>query len=256
MRHQNRTAVVLGGGRDVGRATVLQLVAEQADVIVADISADDVTEVCAAGGPSVRGHVLDVADPDALAALAREVEETWPVLNVLVTYYNSVDRAPLEQLGLEGWEQTVRENLTAPFVASMAFLPLLKRAPGAAAVVHFTSVDGLFGNPTIPAYSATKGGVVALIHVQAAEFATHGIRVNGVARAATAEVVAELHIPQVDIDRLRIATPLGRIGSAAETAAVAAFLASDEASYVTGVVIPVDGGRTAITPGTLKPAPG
>jgi NAD(P)-dependent dehydrogenase (short-subunit alcohol dehydrogenase family) len=126
-----------------------------------------------------------------------------------------------------------------------AFLPLLKRA-GRAGVVHLGSVDGNLGNPRVPSYSAAKGGLVPLTHVMPHEFAPFGIRVNCVARAA----VDEPGPPTSLRDRVVAVTPLGRVAQAAEIAAAVAFLASEDASLVTGAVIVVDGGRTGITPGT------
>lgn len=118
------------------------------------------------------------------------------------------------------------------------------KSSGSSAVVHIGSVDGFLGNAAVPSYSASKGGLIPLTHIMADEFAPYGIGVNCVARAATAGG------PVPHDAELVAATPLGRIAEPAEVASAVRFLASAEASYITGTVLTVDGGRTAITPGT------
>jgi NAD(P)-dependent dehydrogenase (short-subunit alcohol dehydrogenase family) len=115
-------------------------------------------------------------------------------------------------------------------------------------------VDGLFGNPSVPGYSSSKGGLLALTHVMAAEFAKYGIRVNMVCRVATTTFLSRV-ADDTDVSRyqeqLTSATPLRRLGTPEESAAVVTFLSSSDASYVTGASLVVDGGRTAITQGTI-----
>jgi NAD(P)-dependent dehydrogenase (short-subunit alcohol dehydrogenase family) len=157
------------------------------------------------------------------------------------------DWTSIEAAELDVWHESIRVNLLGPLICAKAFLPLL-RTGDAPAIVHLGSVDGSLGNPGVPAYSTAKGGLVPLTHVMAHEFAAYGIRVNCVARAA---VAGYPELPESErTTRVLEATPLRRAARASEVAAAVAFLASTDASYVTGTVLVVDGGRSGLTPGT------
>jgi NAD(P)-dependent dehydrogenase (short-subunit alcohol dehydrogenase family) len=165
---------------------------------------------------------------------------------VLVNCHVALDWTSIEASELAAWEESIRVNLLGPLVCTKAFLPLL-RAGRAPSVVHLGSVDGMLGNPSVPAYSTAKGGLIPLTHVMAHELAAFGIRVNCVARAA----VADSKIDPERVARVLEVTPLRRVAEPAEVAAAVAFLASDDASYITGAVLTVDGGRSGLTPGTV-----
>jgi NAD(P)-dependent dehydrogenase (short-subunit alcohol dehydrogenase family) len=185
----------------------------------------------------------DIADE---VSLDRVVRRSGPKVDVLVNCHFALDWSSIESSDLGGWERSIRINLLGPVICTRAFLPLL-RAAGSSSVVHLGSIDGTLGNPAVPAYSVAKGGLVPLTHVMAHEFAAYGIRVNCVARAAVAG-----HPPKPPgSDAALSATPLGRAAEAREVAAAVAFLASEDASYVTGTILTVDGGRSGLTPGTV-----
>lgn len=201
-------------------------------------------EIAAVGG-QVRCIEGDCTDPLALARIAEAF--VGPV-HALVNCHSYPDVVSLEESSIESIEKVVRGDLLGPLFASKAFLPRLKATEGAA-IVHIGSIDGLLGNPQVPSYSMAKGGLGTLTHVMADEFAKYDVRVNCVARAIT----AEKDVPPIPAYLPMIAqTPLGRPAYPEEVAEVVCFLASPAASYVNGVILPVDGGRIGITPGTRR----
>lgn len=252
-RFEGRRVVVVGSGfaidgpEDIGRASAVAFAHEGAEVVVVQAkkeSADEcVGDISAAGG-TAHGFVSDPRDPAQIAGVAEQVAELWESADVLVTHHFATNFNNVEDTTIEQFEEVLRVNLTGAFAATKAFLPLLRRADRAS-IVHVGSIDGTLGNPNIPSYSASKGGVHALIHVLAGELSREGIRVNGIARAGSTAMPLRENV-WAELDR---ATPLRASADPAEYAAAVLFLASDEASYITGAILPVDGGRTALTPG-------
>jgi NAD(P)-dependent dehydrogenase (short-subunit alcohol dehydrogenase family) len=153
---------------------------------------------------------------------------------------------------MRDWEQSIRVNLLAPVFYTKALQPALARS-GSGSVIYYGSVDGVYGNPRLPAYSAARGGLIPFTHVAAHEYGPQGIRVNYIAGAGISPAEpSALPTGQPMWDRAEAmrATPLGRAATPDDIADVALFLASGESAYITGSVLTVDGGRTSITPGT------
>ena len=256
VRMEGRATVVVGVGSAVGRACAGALAAEGADVLAVDRSVERAGEAAAAiraAGGEAFPHRADPADETDARRVAEACEARWGRLDVLVACAAAMDFWDEGEDSLADWETVVRINLLGPVVYTKALLPLLRRSD-AGAIVYLGSIDGILGNPSVPAYSISKAGLVPLTHVMAHRCAP--IRVNCVAAAAIAQVgpddpqpkgLADLFTPDSPVLE---ATPLRRYARPEEIAAVVRFLASDEASYVTGAVVPVDGGRLAITPGT------
>ncbi|MBQ0825119.1 SDR family NAD(P)-dependent oxidoreductase [Streptomyces tagetis] len=241
------TGIGINGPEDLASSAAVQFARCGAEVAVVQATreAADAAEAAvreAGGTPLV--FVNDPRDPAAVARIAERLPAGWESVDTLVTHHFANDFGRFPDLSVEQFEETVRINLTGVYAASQAFLPHLK-ASSRASMVHAGSIDGTHGNPNVVSYSASKGGVHSLIHVLAAELAPLGIRVNGIARAGS----SAMPLNDAVVAELGRATPLRPVAHPDEYAAAVLYLASPAAGYVTGAVLPVDGGRTAATPG-------
>lgn len=263
-RLEGKNAVITGAASGTGRATALLFAREGAAVACVDIDAEMGEETAAMiraeGGDAVFIQT-DLADPAAIDKMAKACMAWRKMIHVLYNNAAVAQRGEFEDVSLEAWQRQIAVNLTAPFLCSQKLLPALKAA-GNAAIIHHGSIDGVLGNPTLVAYSASKGGLQPLTHVMGFWLARHGIRVNcinsGALRDSKQGIPVRLNVenrsgaPMSDVQRR--ATPMGRAGFVEEAADVALYLASDESSYVNGSVITLDGGRTGLTPGTFDSA--
>jgi NAD(P)-dependent dehydrogenase (short-subunit alcohol dehydrogenase family) len=263
LRLAKKVAVVMGGSFGWGRAASRRLAREGATVLIVDGDKPRVETACEEirrEGGRAEAIACEPDDFPALKAVAAQLKADGRHVDVLVTHYMRLDWHSVEDCEIDAFERVVRFNLVGPLIATKAFLPLLKES-GNGSVIHIGSVDGLFGSPRVPSYSASKGGLVPLTHIMSYEFAPFNIRVNTIASAQTNQI-APADMPASNqlgfegfpgaayMKQLNDATPLKRFGTPEEWAGSIAFLASDDSAYVTGTVMVVDCGRTAITPGT------
>jgi meso-butanediol dehydrogenase/(S,S)-butanediol dehydrogenase/diacetyl reductase len=245
-RFAGRTAVVTGAASGIGAATARALAREGANVVVLDVDAAGGAAVADAIGATFAA--VDVADEAALAHALAEAARAHGRLDVLVSNAFRTAVGLIESLGLAEWQRTLDVTLTAVFTGLRAAIPLM-RVHGGGAVVNVGSVSGLGGDRGLAAYNAAKAGVVNLTRAAALELAPAGIRVNAVCPGLidTPALRRALdRLPALEVPS-RAAIPAGRLGRPDEVAAAICFLASDDASYVTGTTLVVDGGLTAGT---------
>ncbi|MBP1684897.1 MAG: 3-oxoacyl-ACP reductase [Deltaproteobacteria bacterium] len=247
-RFSDQVAIVTGGGSGIGRATCLRLCSEGARVAAVDVNLataeQTATEVRGAGGTAM-ALACDVSDPGSVAAAVAAVARDLGAPSVLCNVAGIQEYGHAEHLSFATWSRIIGVNLTGTFLMSQATLPHLVRTRGS--IVNVASLAGIMGLPYDAAYCASKGGVVMLTRALAKEFSNRGVRVNAVAPGGVETPMAEIPFPAdaaPEVMQLIPRTPMGW-STPAEIAAVIAFLASEDARKVTGVVVPVDGGMTA-----------
>lgn len=243
-----KIALVTGAGRGLGAAIAEGLAQAGARVVIVDIDATGVEATAAAlrdKGFSAEGAVLDVTDRPAVMAFAGEFTARHGGLDVLVNNAGVAGRARIdEDHAPEVWDKVMRVNLDGTFNTSHAFVPALKAARGA--IVNLSSVAGFVAGGSTAGYVASKGAVRSLTQVMARDLAPFGVRVNAVAPGI---MMSEMAVAQLNrpggADWFLGRVMMKRIGETQEVVDPVIFLASSMASFITGTILPVDGGFLA-----------
>jgi NAD(P)-dependent dehydrogenase (short-subunit alcohol dehydrogenase family) len=243
MRGLDKTvALVTGAASGIGRATAIRLSEEGATVVAVDR-----TPAIDADGPSI-DHTVDITDESAVAALVADIVSTHGRLDSVVNAAGVAGGGPVHLLDLAEWQRVIDINLTGTFLVAKHVLgPMIDQGKGS--IVNLASIEGLEGTEGGSAYNASKGGVVILTKNLAIDYGAKGIRANCICPGFidTPMMDSVLGDPAMKVYRDKIVHEhkLNRFGQAAEIAAAATFLASDDASFVTGHALVVDGGYTA-----------
>ncbi len=251
-RFAGKVAVVTAGGAGIGAAAARRFAQEGAAVVVADISgrrATDVADAITKAGGRAAGLKMDAADAGAMQAALALALDRFGRLDVLFNNAGLAEPVRLDDTPIESWNRVLAVTLTSTFLGIKYAVPILRRQ-GGGAIVNTASVSGMGGDVGLGSYNAAKAGVINLTRAAAVENARDRIRVNCVCPGAINPRAAELlgHDRADVLRRAQAEThPLGRLGEADEVASAVLFLASDEASFITGTAIVVDGGLTAKT---------
>ena len=246
-RLSGKTAIVTGGAGGIGAATAKRFAREGAALVIADkdgAGAERIAgDIIADGGRAIASQV-DLRDPVQIDAMLAKAKQAFGRIHVLVNNAGQGAQAHFLETTMETWKAMIENNLTGTFLCSQAVARAMAQE-GGGRIVNIASHSGLLGSSGRAAYAAAKGGIIALTRVMAVDLAEYKITVNCIAPGP----IDTLRIRNTQTEERQMAwhsaVPLGRYGEPDEIAGVAAFLASDDASYMTGQTLAVDGGFTA-----------
>lgn len=238
-------AVVTGGAQGIGEACAQGLAEDGKSLVLVDINADKVAETAARMG--AKSYACDMGDMDAVDALFAQIAADVGNVHVLVNNAGVAMPGDFLDYTLDDFQRVIDINLKGVFRATQLAAKSMIEAGQGGAVVNMSSINAQLAIPAIPAYCASKGGVMQLTKAASLALAPHNIRVNAVGPGSIdTEMMAGVNANPEAMKTAMSRTPLKRMGSAKEIGDVVAFLASDKASYITGETIYVDGGRLGL----------
>ncbi len=240
-------ALITGGAQGIGYACAEALAADGHHIVLADIKAEAVRAAADRLGGGAVGMACDMADPGQVLAMFDRIEAEVGTVSVLVNNAGVAMPGDFLTYDLAAFQKVLAVNVTGVFVATQRAAKAMIAAGIKGAIVNMSSINAQVAIPAIPAYCASKGGVMQLTKASALALAPHGIRVNAVGPGSIdTEMMAGVNANPEALKTALSRTPLKRVGQAREIADIVAFLASSKASYVTGETIYADGGRLAL----------
>ncbi len=245
MRLENKVAIITGSARGIGQATALKFAREGARVAVCDVESGGVgavvDEIRSRGGDAV-GFVVDVTDRAAIDRMVRAVVDRYGRIDTLVNNAGIVEDAQFKNMSETQFDRVIDINLKGTFNCAKAVIGIMLEQNGGV-ILNASSIVGLYGNFGQTNYAASKFGVIGMVKTWARELGRKGIRANAVCPGFVETTIIKT-IPDKVMKALVDRVPLGRLARPDEIANTYAFLASDEASYISGAVIEVSGGAT------------
>jgi NAD(P)-dependent dehydrogenase (short-subunit alcohol dehydrogenase family) len=252
MRLKEKVCLITGAGSGIGRAMALRFASEGATVVLGDQdgqAAETVATAVRQAGGRAQPIEADVTQGLEVQAMVRATVDTFGSLDVLINQAGVIQVGDITDLAESEWDRVIDVNLKGVYLGCKFGLRAML-AQGGGVIINTASVSGLVGIPKQPAYCASKGGVIALTRALAVDFADRNIRVNCIAPGPidtpwTESVLRAPGDPAAEYRWIVMSQPLKRLGTTDEVAAAAAYLASDDAAYITGTVLVIDGGLTA-----------
>ncbi|TCS93910.1 3-oxoacyl-ACP reductase FabG [Hazenella coriacea] len=243
MKLKDRVAIITGAANGIGRETAVLFAREGAKLLIADYDAESAQKVCEelqSEGVEVDFYQVDVSNKESVQGMAEAALAKWGRIDILINNAGITADGMLHKLSEENWQRVINVNLTGVFYCTQAVVPAMKEQ-GWGRIITASSVSGVYGNIGQTNYAATKSGVIGMTKTWAKELGRHGIRANAIAPGFVETRMVE-KVPDKVIDQLKKQIPVGRLGKPSDIANAYLFLASDEADYINGTVLHVDGG--------------
>jgi len=249
MKLKDKVAIITGAAKGIGRAIAIEFVKEGAKVVVADIDFEGakrtVEDIKKLGGEAIAVKV-NVADPNDVEVMVKKTLDAFGKIDILINNAGIAIQKPALEMTLDEWKKIIDVNLTGVFLCSQAVGRVMVKQ-GGGVIINMASMLGFVAIPKRSAYCASKAGVIGLTKELAVEWAKYGIRVVGVAPGwvATKRVIELTKKGIVNEEVVKTLTPMGRMAAPEEVAKLMVFLASDDASFITGETVLIDGGYVA-----------
>ena len=258
MSLEGKVAIITGAAGGIGLAIARRYARDGVRVVMTDLQAElgehEAEAIRTAGGWS-RFIACDTSDEAAVEVLVETIEtEVGPIDLAVCSAGISKGGQPFYDTSLEDFTKVLSVNLVGPFIVGKAVARRMIASGVGGSIIHISSVGAVLGVETSPAYCTSKGGLSMLTKVMALAMAKHGVRVNAIGPGPTWSPMTQAALDQPAIDMMLSRTPMGRFAEADEVAGVAVFLASEDASYITGQTLYADGGRLALNYVVSRPA--